>query len=85
MKMRGNLGFNGFWYATTPMADLDLWPWEFVIINYIFVISGLEVHYNNPDDIHCAAVIIKRFLRELPEPILTFKLYDTIVNSTCKY
>jgi len=43
------------------------------------------VHYSDPEDIHCAAVIIKRFLRELPEPILTFKLYDTIINSTCKY
>ena len=43
------------------------------------------MHYSDPDDIHCAAVIVKRFLRELPEPILTFKLYDTIVNSTRKY
>ncbi|XP_078359356.1 rho GTPase-activating protein 8-like [Oculina patagonica] len=44
--------------------------------------KGFEVRYNDPEDIHCAAVIIKRFLRELPEPILTFKLYDTIVTST---
>ena len=43
------------------------------------------MHYSDPEDIHCAAVIIKRFLRELPEPILTFKLYDTIVKSTSKY
>ena len=41
--------------------------------------------YTNPDDVHCAAVIIKKFLRELPEPIMTFKLYDIIVASTCKY
>ena len=41
--------------------------------------------YRNPDDVHCAAVIIKKFLRELPEPIMTFKLYDAIVTSTCKY
>lgn len=44
--------------------------------------KGLSVHYKNPEDIHCAAVIIKRFLRELPEPILTFKLYDTVIQST---
>ena len=43
------------------------------------------MHYSDPDDIHCAAVIMKRFLRDLPEPILTFELYDTIVNSTRKY
>lgn len=44
--------------------------------------EGKDVNYNNPQDIHCAAVIIKRFLRELPEPILTFKLYETIITST---
>lgn len=44
--------------------------------------KGLSVYYKNPEDIHCAAVILKRFLRELPEPILTFKLYDTIIQST---
>lgn len=49
-----------------------------------FLILGLSVHYKNPEDIHCAAVIIKRFLRELPEPILTFKLYDTVIQSTSK-
>lgn len=42
------------------------------------------MRYSDPEDIHCAAVIMKRFLRELPEPILTFKLYDTVVTSTCK-
>lgn len=44
--------------------------------------DGHTVSYSNPEDIHCAAVIIKRFLRELPEPILTFNLYDKIVTST---
>lgn len=49
-----------------------------------YIITGKDVNYNNPQDIHCAAVIIKRFLRELPEPILTFKLYETIITSTSK-
>ncbi|KAJ7379055.1 Rho GTPase-activating protein 1 [Desmophyllum pertusum] len=44
--------------------------------------KGFAVRYSDPEDIHCAAVIMKRFLRELPEPILTFKLYDTVVTST---
>lgn len=44
--------------------------------------AGHPVTYRNPDDVHCAAVIIKKFLRELPEPIMTFKLYDAIVTST---
>lgn len=49
-----------------------------------YIISGKDVNYSNPEDIHCAAVIIKRFLRELPEPILTFKLYETIITSSSK-
>ena len=49
-----------------------------------YIITGKDVNYSNPDDIHCAAVIIKRFLRELPDPILTFKLYETIITSTSK-
>lgn len=44
--------------------------------------DGQTVSYADPEDIHCAAVIIKRFLRELPEPILTFKLYGAIISST---
>ncbi|XP_028256192.1 rho GTPase-activating protein 1-like [Parambassis ranga] len=32
------------------------------------------------EDIHLAAVILKIFLRELPEPLLTYQLYNDIVN-----
>lgn len=44
--------------------------------------AGHFVTYKNPDDVHCAAVIIKKFLRELPEPLMTFNLYDIIIAST---
>lgn len=30
--------------------------------------------------VHVAAVIVKSFLRELPEPLLTFQLYDDVIN-----
>lgn len=30
--------------------------------------------------VHVAAVIMKSFLRELNEPLLTFELYDDIIN-----
>ena len=39
--------------------------------------------YNAEDfikDPHVAAVLIKMFLRELPEPLLTFDLFDEIVH-----
>ena len=30
-------------------------------------------------DVHLGAVLLKAFLRELPEPILTYPLYDTVL------
>ncbi|XP_028256186.1 rho GTPase-activating protein 1-like [Parambassis ranga] len=32
------------------------------------------------EDVHLAAVILKTFLRELPEPLLTYQLYNDIFN-----
>ncbi|KAJ7379041.1 Rho GTPase-activating protein 1 [Desmophyllum pertusum] len=43
--------------------------------------KGFAVRYSDPEDIHCAAVIMKRFLRELPEPILTFKLMIQLLQA----
>uniref|UniRef100_H2ZDR3 Rho-GAP domain-containing protein n=1 Tax=Ciona savignyi TaxID=51511 RepID=H2ZDR3_CIOSA len=34
------------------------------------------------DDPHLAAVSLKAFLRKLPEPVLTYKLYENILNIT---
>uniref|UniRef100_A0A673I7H7 Rho GTPase-activating protein 1-like n=1 Tax=Sinocyclocheilus rhinocerous TaxID=307959 RepID=A0A673I7H7_9TELE len=42
--------------------------------------SGEEVSFSQLDDVHLAAVILKMFLRELPEPLLTYQLYNDIVN-----
>lgn len=39
---------------------------------------GEEVDFKN--DVHLAAVLLKTFLRELEEPLLTFELYDEIMQ-----
>jgi len=31
-------------------------------------------------DVHIAAVILKTFLRELQEPVMTYELFDEVVN-----
>lgn len=33
-----------------------------------------------PGDFHLAAVLLKTFLRELKEPLMTFDLFDDIIN-----
>lgn len=46
-------------------------------------VTGETVHFSEMEDVHLAAVILKTFLRELPEPLLTYKLYNDIVNFSC--
>ncbi|KAJ8868028.1 hypothetical protein PR048_031837 [Dryococelus australis] len=40
--------------------------------------SGQQVDFQG--DVHLAAVLLKTFLRELEEPLLTFDLYDEITQ-----
>ncbi|XP_076311399.1 rho GTPase-activating protein 1-like isoform X2 [Tachypleus tridentatus] len=42
--------------------------------------EGKPVNFDEHGDILVAAVMIKSFLRELPEPLLTFDLYDDIIS-----
>lgn len=39
---------------------------------------GKPVNFNEYGDVHVPAVILKTFLRELPEPLLTFRLYSQV-------
>lgn len=41
---------------------------------------GLPVDFDQYNELHLPAVILKTFLRELPEPLLTFDLYPHIVG-----
>ncbi|XP_015685937.1 rho GTPase-activating protein 1-like, partial [Protobothrops mucrosquamatus] len=41
---------------------------------------GLPVDFATYEDVHLPAVILKTFLRDLPEPLLTFGLYSDVVN-----
>lgn len=43
------------------------------------------MNFREMEDVHLAAVILKTFLRELPEPLLTYQLYNDIVNFTCTF
>lgn len=40
--------------------------------------KGEQIEFN--DDVHIAAVLLKTFLRELEEPLMTFDLYDEITQ-----
>ena len=44
------------------------------------------MNFDDYGDVHVPAVILKAFLRELPQPLLTFKAYEQIlaITSTCQ-
>ena len=41
--------------------------------------SGVNVDFGS-GEIHIATVLLKTFLRELPEPLLTFELFESILH-----
>ena len=51
----------------------------FLLCNDFFS-SEESVQFVEGDDVHVAAVLMTKFLRELPEPLLTFQVYDDIMR-----
>lgn len=41
---------------------------------------GKPVNFEQYSDVHVPAVILKTFLRELPEPLLTFRVYSQVLD-----
>lgn len=46
--------------------------------------EGLKAVASDPGDLHAVAGLLKAFLRELPEPLLTFELYKPLLTATSK-
>ncbi|XP_012783677.2 rho GTPase-activating protein 8 [Ochotona princeps] len=44
--------------------------------------QGKPVNFDDYGDIHVPAVVLKTFLRELPQPLLTFEAYEQILDIT---
>lgn len=52
---------------------------------YDALCPGKPVNFDDYGDIHVPAVVLKTFLRELPQPLLTFKAYEQILGITSTY
>ena len=57
------------------MTTLICGKYHFIIYSFF---SSFIVF--NEGDVHIAAVILKTFLKELDEPVLTYELYNQIIN-----
>jgi len=47
--------------------------------------AGSEVDFTELNSVHIPAAMLKSFLRQLPEPLLTYELYDHIVRVQCMF
>lgn len=53
------------------------------MISHLFF-SGVDPDLNEMEDPHACAALLKLYLRELPDPLLTFELYDCFLAASCK-
>lgn len=45
---------------------------------------GVEVQLDEEHSVHDVAALLKEFLRDMPDPLLTKELYTAFINTTCK-
>lgn len=55
------------------------------LLSCALLCSGKPVNFDDYGDMHVPAVILKTFLRELPQPLLTFQAYEQILGITSMY
>lgn len=59
---------------------------RFIIIIIILLLKEQnEVTLENCEDVHAVGCLLKLYLRELPEPLLTFRFYDTFLSIQSNY
>lgn len=44
---------------------------------------GVDVQLDEEHSIHDVAALLKEFLRDMPDPLLTRELYTAFINTTC--
>jgi len=45
--------------------------------------QGLETLYSPTADPHCVAGVLKLWIREMPEPLLSYQLYERFLQTKC--
>ena len=46
--------------------------------------QGWEVHLDEEHSVHDVAALLKEFLRDMPDPLLTRELYTAFINTICE-
>lgn len=45
---------------------------------------GIDVQLDEDYSVHDVAALLKEFLRDMPDPLLTRELYTAFINTTCE-
>lgn len=45
---------------------------------------GIDVQLDEEHSVHDVAALLKEFLRDMPDPLLTRELYTAFINTTCE-
>lgn len=46
---------------------------------------GIDVQLDEEHSVHDVAALLKEFLRDMPDPLLTKELYTAFINTTCRF
>ena len=46
---------------------------------------GVDVSLEEEHSVHDVAALLKEFLRDMPDPLLTRELYTAFINTLCEY
>lgn len=73
--------------AISSPSLLDSWSLQPSVRTQMHALlcPGKPVNFDDYGDIHLPAVILKTFLKELPQPLLTFEAYEQILEITSTY
>ena len=52
---------------------------------FVIFLSGDTIDFDKFQDIHIPAAILKSFLRQLPEPLMTYDQYDHLVKVQSRF
>jgi len=54
-----------------------------MMVSVVVTVAGVEVNFVELGNVHIPAAMLKSFLRQLPEPLLTYELHDHIIHVQC--
>ena len=49
---------------------------------HAYMYTGQSISLDREPEVHAVASLLKLYLRELPEPLLTYHLFDDFINAT---